>query len=227
MTTAGNPRSGTTLLSLIGLNKWFGDRTLLKDAALHLESGAGYVLTGGNGCGKSTLMRILAGLESVHSGEIGFRGLRRPVSRYPDTWRREIIYVHQSPYLFHTSLLANIEYGLAVRGIEKAARQALAREALQWAGLAEREHVPPHKLSGGEKQRAALARVKVLDPVLLLLDEPTANLDGEARRQVLDLVTELLTQSHTVLVASHDPEIQRLAILNRLRIVERRVEAED
>lgn len=101
------------------------------------------------------------------------------------------------------------------------------REALQWAGLAEREHVPPHKLSGGEKQRAALARVKVLDPVLLLLDEPTANLDGEARRQVLDLVTELLTQSHTVLVASHDPEIQRLAILNRLRIVERRVEAED
>jgi len=114
-----------------------------------------------------------------------------------------------------------------VRGIEKKRRQLLAREALHWAGLAEREHVPPHKLSGGEKQRAALARVKVLDPTLLLLDEPTANLDGEARLQVLDLVTQLLTESHTVLVASHDPEIQRLAILNRLRIVGRRVENED
>jgi tungstate transport system ATP-binding protein len=192
-----------------------------------LTAGEGYVLTGGNGSGKSTLMRILAGLEAVESGELEFRGLRRSVAAFPQAWRREIIYVHQSPYLFHTNLLANIEYGLAIRGIEKKQRRVLAREALQWAGLAAREHVPPHKLSGGEKQRAALARVKVLDPVLLLLDEPTANLDGDARRQVLDLVTQLLTESHTVLVASHDPEIQRLAILNRLRIVERRVEAED
>ena len=172
-------------------------------------------------------MRILAGLDAVESGQLEFRGLRRPIAAFPEAWRREIIYVHQSPYLFHTSLLGNIEYGLAVRGIEKKRRQLLAREALHWAGLAEREHVPPHKLSGGEKQRAALARVKVLDPTLLLLDEPTANLDGEARLQVLDLVTQLLTESHTVLVASHDPEIQRLAILNRLRIVGRRVENED
>ncbi len=220
-------RSGTTLLSLTGLNKHFGQRALLEDVTLTLAAGQGYVLTGGNGSGKSTLMRILAGLDAVESGQLEFRGLRRPIAAFPQAWHREIIYVHQSPYLFHTSLLGNIEYGLAVRGIEKKRRQLLAREALHWAGLAEREHVPPHKLSGGEKQRAALARVKVLDPTLLLLDEPTANLDGEARLQVLDLVTQLLTESHTVLVASHDPEIQRLAILNRLRIVGRRVENED
>jgi tungstate transport system ATP-binding protein len=216
----------TTLLSMDGLSKHFDERALLHDATLRLDSGEGYVLTGANGTGKSTLMRILAGLEAADSGTIGFRGVQTLIAAYPEKWRREIVYVHQAPYLFHTTLLANIEYGLIRRGFEKSRRQALARQALQWAGLSEREHVPPHKLSGGEKQRAALARVKVLDPVLLLLDEPTSNLDGDARRQVLNLVTELLTESHTVLVASHDPELQRLAILNPLRIVAGRIVAD-
>jgi tungstate transport system ATP-binding protein len=106
-------------------------------------------------------------------------------------------------------------------------RNARVREALEWAGLADRREVPPDKLSGGEKQRVALARAKVLNPTLLLLDEPTANLDGEARRQVLDLVTALCIDNHTVVVASHDPEIIRLAILNRLHVSERRIKADD
>ena len=87
--------------------------------------------------------------------------------------------------------------------------------------------MPPHKLSGGEKQRAALARAKVLNPTLLLLDEPTANLDGVARKQVLELVTALCIDNHTVVVASHDPEIMRLAILNRLHLADRRVKTDD
>src|SRR2546430_15074019 len=76
-------------------------------------------------------------------------------------------------------------------------RAALAGEALSWAGLTARHGVPPHRLSGGEKHRAALARAKVLNPVLLLLDEPTANLDGEARAQVLELVRALITESRS------------------------------
>jgi tungstate transport system ATP-binding protein len=99
-------------------------------------------------------------------------------------------------------------------------------EALEWAGLADRSDVPPHKLSGGEAQRAALARARLLNPALLLLDEPTANLDGQARHQVLDLVTALCIDDHTVVIASHDPEIMRLAILDRLVVAERRIVVE-
>jgi len=205
--------------------KRFGDRVLFDGARLELEAGSGYVLTGANGTGKTTLLRIVAGLEPSESGRLAFCAQASTVLDYPEEWRREIVYVHQQPYLFRTTIEENLEYGLARRHLPNAERQARVREALAWAGLAERRDVPPHKLSGGEKQRAALARAKVLDPTLLLLDEPTANLDGDARRQVLELVTALCIENHTVVVASHDPEIIRLAILNRLRVSDLRIEA--
>ena len=207
--------------------KRFGHRVLFDDMQLELEAGSGYVLTGPNGSGKTTLLRIAAGLEAANDGRLGFRAHETSISEYPEAWRREIVYVHQQPYLFHTSIEKNLDYGLARRGMRQAEREARVREALVWAGLADRREVPPAKLSGGEKQRVALARAKVLNPTLLLLDEPTANLDGEARRQVLDLVTSLCIDNHTVVVASHDPEIIRLAILNRLYVSEQRIKADD
>ncbi len=216
------------LLKASGITKRFGSRTLFDGASLELETGNGYVLTGPNGSGKTTLLRVLAGLDTAEQGSITYRGASADAAAsYPEPWRREIVYVHQAPYLFRTSLQGNVEYGLARRGVPSERRRAVAREALAWAGLAAREQVPPHRLSGGEKQRAALARAKVLDPVLLILDEPTASLDGEARAQVLELVRVLIAESHTVLVATHDPEIIGLAILNRLVIAERRIEAAD
>jgi len=210
-----------------GLAKRFGDRVLFDGARLSLESGSGYVLTGANGTGKTTLLRIIAGLEPAETGQLIFRSQSSPVADYPEIWRQEIVYVHQQPYLFHTTIEMNLEYGLARHGVPHTARQVRVHEALTWAGLGDRREVPPHKLSGGEQQRAALARAKVLDPTLLLLDEPTANLDGDARRQVLELVTALCIENHTVVVASHDPEIIRLAILNRLHVSDRRIEAGD
>jgi tungstate transport system ATP-binding protein len=200
-----------------GLDKRFGPRVLFENAQLEFEAGSGYVLTGPNGSGKTTLLRIAAGLEPAR-GQVAFRAQPSTIAEYPEAWRREIIYVHQEPYLFHTSIEKNLEYGLARRGLPPAERSVRAREALEWAGLGDRRDVPPHKLSGGEKQRVALARAKVLNPTLLLLDEPTANLDGDARKQVLELVTALCIENHTVVVASHDPEIIRLAILNRLHV---------
>ena len=213
--------------SIEGLAKRFGERVLFDSADLVLETGHGYVLTGPNGSGKTTLLRIAAGLEPADDGRLGFRAQIAPAPEYPETWRREIVYVHQQPYLFHTTIEKNLEYGLARRGMPVAERQARVRDALSWAGLDDRRNVPPHKLSGGEKQRVALARAKVINPALLLLDEPTANLDGEARKQVLELVTALCIDNHTVVVASHDPEILRLAILNRLRVAERAIKADD
>jgi tungstate transport system ATP-binding protein len=215
------------LLSVEGVEKRFGERALLQGAAIELESGNGYVLTGGNGSGKTTFLRIVAGLERPQAGTISFRGQAGSFDRYPEHFRREILYVHQQPYLFRTGLLQNLEYGLARRGVPFARRRTQAVDALAWAGLSDRRDVPPQKLSGGEKQRAALARARVLEPTLMLLDEPTANLDGEARKQVLELVTSLCTESHTVLIATHDPEIIRLAILSRLRVEGGRIAAED
>ena len=214
------------LFALRQLAKHFGPRVLFENERLEFESGSGYVLTGPNGSGKTTLLRIAAGLEPA-GGLVEFRGQLSLISGYPEQWRREIVYVHQQPYLFHTSVEKNLEYGLARRGLESVERNLRAREALEWAGLGDRREVPPHKLSGGEKQRAALARAKVLNPTLLLLDEPTANLDGDARKQVLELVTALCIENHTVVVASHDPEIIRLAILNRVHVADGRIETAD
>ena len=216
----------SVLLAARDVLKRHGQRTLLNGATLELETGNGYVLIGPNGSGKTTLLRVIAGLDRADDGSVAYRGrVFEARGDYPESWRREIVYVHQQPYLFRTSLQENIEYGLARRGLSKDACRKIAREALEWAGLSERSNVPPHRLSGGEKQRVALARAKVLDPVLLLLDEPTANLDGEARAQVLELVRALITESHTVLVATHDPEIIRLAILTRLQVADGRIEA--
>src|SRR6267142_2649837 len=202
-----------------------GMSALFEAASLELETGNGYVLTGPNGSGKTTLLRVLAGLDFAQEGKLVYRARETAAAGpYPEPWRREIVYVHQQPYLFRTSLADNVEYGLARRGMARERRAAVAGEALAWAGLTARLGVPPQRLSGGEKHRAALARAKVLNPVLLLLDEPTANLDGEARAQVLELVRALITESHTVLIATHDPEIIRLAILTRLRVSGQRIE---
>ena len=215
------------LFSIKALDKRFGQRVLFEAAQLDFEAGSGYVLTGSNGSGKTTLLRIAAGLEPAERGRIEFRAQSATTAQYPEHWRREIVYVHQQPYLFHTSIEANLDYGLARRGMAAAERRACALEALEWAGLAGQRDVPPHKLSGGEQQRVALARAKVLNPTLLLLDEPTANLDGDARKQVLELVTALCIENHTVVIASHDPEIIRLAILNRLHVSGRQVNSDD
>jgi tungstate transport system ATP-binding protein len=215
----------SALFKAEGIVKRFGERVLFDAASLELETGNGYVLTGPNGSGKTTLLRVLAGLDFAQEGKLAYRARETAAAGpYPEPWRREIVYVHQQPYLFRTSLADNVEYGLARRGMARERRAALAGEALAWAGLTARHGVPPHRLSGGEKHRAALARAKVLNPVLLLLDEPTANLDGEARAQVLELVRALITESHTVLIATHDPEIIRLAILTRLRVSAQRIE---
>jgi tungstate transport system ATP-binding protein len=213
----------TPLLEVSGLHKRFGTRVLFDDTGLVLHAGHGYVLSGANGTGKTTLLRMLAGLETADAGQLRFRGESAHGTTIAEAWRREIVYVHQQPYLFRTTLEMNLEYGLARRGVPLMERRARASEALAWAGLADRRGVPPHKLSGGEAQRAALARARLLNPALLLLDEPTANLDGAARKQVLDLVTALCIDDHTVLIASHDPEILRLAILDRLNVADRRI----
>ncbi|MDR2874644.1 MAG: energy-coupling factor ABC transporter ATP-binding protein [Methylobacillus sp.] len=195
-----------SLLEIRGLRKAYGQRLLFEISELKLERGQSALLTGANGIGKTTLLRILAGLESAEIADYVFDGEKiaaREISRLAPA----VVYVHQHAYLFHSSVAANIAYGLQGRGLSRAEIAARVDAEIAWAGLRDVAHVPPQRLSGGEKQRVALARARVLKPKLLLLDEPTANLDVDARRQVGDLIAHMGRGDDCVLVATHDPEL--------------------
>lgn len=205
-------------LELMSLTKSFPQRELLRGVDLALVAGGSYVLTGENGCGKTTLMRIVAGLEAANGGVLRFEGAAVDLDHYPEALRHKLVYVHQQPYLFNTTIEHNIAYGLKMRGVPKRHRDLLVRGAIAWAGVSHLSRVQPHKLSGGEKQRVALARAKVLNPRLLLLDEPTANLDSDARRQTLALIETLRHEDVTVMIASHDREIIAMPHVKRLHL---------
>jgi tungstate transport system ATP-binding protein len=200
------------------VTKRFGERMVLAGVAARFVSGESYVLTGDNGSGKSTLMRILAGLEDADAGTLEIDGRAADLCAYPEWLRGEVIYVHQHPYLFDTSIADNIGFGLKARGIAADERQRIVAAALEWAGLAHVARVRPGKLSGGEKQRVAMARAKVLHPRLFLLDEPTANLDREGRQRVLDLIHDLGEGENCVVVACHDEEIIQLPFMRQLQL---------
>ena len=210
-------------LEIRELTKSFPQRELLRGVDFALVAGGSYVLTGDNGSGKTTLLRIVAGLEAANGGVLRFGGAAIDLDHYPEALRRELVYVHQQPYLFQTSIARNIAYGLKMRGVPKRRRALLVGEAIAWAGVGHLSRVLPHKLSGGEQQRVALARAKVLNPRLLLLDEPTANLDSDARRQTLALIEALRHEDVTVMIATHDREIIAMPHVKRLHLEAGRV----
>lgn len=207
-----------TLFSIAGLAKSFGERRLFASVSFNLVAGERYALTGENGAGKSTLLRILAGLDAPDQGVGEYRGQSFGWQPYPDWLRREVIYVHQQPYLFHTSVADNIAYGLRAHGVPRAERERRLAEAVDWARLGHLLATPPQRLSGGEKQRVALARAHVLEPKILLLDEPTSNLDAESRAQTLALVDTFCDTGTTAVIACHDRDLIGLPRMRRLHL---------
>jgi len=206
------------LLTVRGLRKRHGERLLFDIDQLSLDAASAYVLTGANGVGKSTLLRILGGLETAEVESVFFDGHAVSLHPYPKALREAIVYVHQHPIMFSTSVADNIAYGLRARGESKATVKQAVEEAMAWAGVDYLRHTDPARLSGGEKQRVALARARVLKPRLLLLDEPTANLDGVAREQVIALIPTLLEQGSTVVMACHDRDLIGLPGVQRLKL---------
>ena len=190
--------------------KKFGSRTLIDSGSVTFAPGELHLLLGDNGTGKTTFLKILSGLESPDEVAFSLNGREFLGGRYPDALRREVVYVHQHPYLFSTSIAANIAYGLKQRSIESPARETAVAEAMQWAGLDAVRDVAPKRLSGGEKQRVALARALVLKAPVMLIDEPTANLDTKARVQIKALLETLRTEGRIVIIATHDPEMTKL-----------------
>jgi tungstate transport system ATP-binding protein len=137
---------------------------------------------------------------------------------YPRALRQAIVYVHQHPILFSTTVADNIGYGLVVRGAPPGFVQPVVEDAMAWAGVTHLRATNPARLSGGEKQRVALARAKVLQPRLLLLDEPTANLDGAAREQVIALIPTMVEAGSSIVIACHDRDLINLPGVQRLKL---------
>jgi tungstate transport system ATP-binding protein len=208
----------SVLLQVDGLRKDFGARRLLDIDRLTIETATAYVLTGSNGSGKSTLLRILSGLESASIGGLIYDGKATVLSPYPRAMRESVIYVHQHPVMFSGSVAANIGYGLRARGLSGAALSRRVEEAMEWADVGHLRHSPTATLSGGEKQRISLARARILKPRLLLLDEPTANLDGAAREQVIALIPTLVEQGCSLVMACHDRDLIGSPGVHRLKL---------
>ena len=154
-------------------------------------------ITGPNGSGKSTLLRVLAGLETDFEGNV-----------HIDIPLADRVFVHQSPYLFSGTVLDNVEYGLKARSVAKFARRELAERWLAHFGIGHLASRSARSLSGGEARRTALARACVLEPELLLLDEPLADLDAAGAELVAQSLKKL--SGSTILLSSPTPLPQNL-----------------
>ena len=208
----------TALLSIARVHKRYGAASLFDLRDLVLDAASAYVLTGVNGAGKSTLLRVLAGLAQADVEGARFDGQPVLLHPYPKALRAAVVYVHQHPVMFSTTVPANIAYGLEARGMARPLVRERVEEAMEWAGVAHLRGHDPATLSGGERQRVALARARVLKPRLLLLDEPTANLDGAAREQVIALIPALVQEGASVVMACHDRDLINLPSVRRLKL---------
>ena len=192
------------LITITGLQKTVNRRTVLDIDRFELSGTRGVLLRGPNGAGKTMLLKIVAGLLSPDHGQIHIDsysgGWRRAASRL----RSNTVYLHQQPYLFDRSVAANIAYGLRRRGMSKTDTARLVTEALEWAGLAHLSERNARQLSGGEKQRVALTRARVLSPRILLLDEPLSGMDRDARRRTTELLQSLRAGGTGLVITSHE-----------------------
>ncbi len=195
--------SGPLLYTLEAVAKDYAGRPVLRIDRLEVRAGEVLCLVGPTGAGKSTLLRLLAGLEPPGSGSVRFEALRLAGQELPPDVRRRVTLVFQRPLLLAGSVRANVEYGLRLRG--RGRHHGRAEKMLERLGLGALAHRPGRALSGGEAQMVALARALVLEPEVLLLDEPTAHLDP-AR---VALVEEVVREAHrrrqiTVVWATHN-----------------------
>jgi cell division transport system ATP-binding protein len=200
----------------------------LRDLTISVRKGEFVFLTGPSGAGKSTFLRLLLLQERPSEGEVVVNGCdltaltRREIQEY----RRSIGFVFQDFKLIPTrTVLENITFVPEVLGMPEAQQRRKAYQVLKWVGLQHRMNAYPQDLSGGEQQRIAIARALAGDPMLLLADEPTGNLDPDLSLEIMNLLREINAGGTTVLVATHDRELIRLVgrrtiTLDQGRVVE-------
>ena len=197
--------------------KRYGDFTALCGVSLDIREGEFFTLLGPSGCGKTTLLRMIAGFNSIEGGDFYF-GEKR-INDVP-AHKRDIGMVFQNYAIFpHLTVSENVAYGLKARKVPKAEigpRVAKALELVQIAHLADRK---PNELSGGQQQRVALARAFVIEPSVLLMDEPLSNLDAKLRVQMRSVIKKLQRSlGITTIYVTHDQE-EALAISDRIAVM--------
>ena len=204
-------------LEFRSVTKRYGAVTAVDAVSFIIEPGTLVTLLGPSGCGKTTTLRLIAGLETASEGLILIGGEDVTLRSAAE---RDVSMVFQSYALFpHMSVVENVAYGPTVQGTPKRRAEELAREKLAVVGLTGLETRSPSELSGGQQQRVAVARALVLEPQVLLFDEPLSNLDAKLRRRVRDDIRELqLKLNLTVAYVTHDQE-EALAISDRIIVM--------
>ncbi|OGA39374.1 MAG: ABC transporter ATP-binding protein [Betaproteobacteria bacterium RIFCSPLOWO2_12_FULL_68_19] len=175
-----------------------GGRSIIDGISAEIASGPATIILGANGAGKSVLMRLMHGLLQPTSGEIAWR------AQGGERIRRGQAMVFQHPVMLRRSALANILYALELARVPSAERERQATEALREVGLSDVAHRPARVLSGGEQQRLALARAWALHPEVLFLDEPTANLDPGATREIENVIKAFDASGTKIVMSTHN-----------------------
>ena len=197
-----------------------GGRNIIDGVSAEIEAGPATIIMGANGAGKSVLMRLMHGLLRPTSGTISWR------EQGEERVRRGQAMVFQRPVMLRRSALANIVYALELARVTASARESQAMEALREVGLLDVAHRPARVLSGGEQQRLALARAWALHPEVLFLDEPTANLDPGATREIENVIKAFDASGTKIVMSTHNlGQARRLGdevlFLHQGRLVER------
>ena len=190
-----------------GIEKTFAETNILRNVDISLYPGKCILLSGNNGSGKTTLLKIIAGLETPSRAEIEFSGKSQSWKSAIRSIRREIIYLHQQPYLLSGTVESNVSYGLRFTNLNRKQLRESVKEALEWAGLSDVAKQQAKTLSGGVQQRVAFTRAWILKPKVLLLDEPMANMDIESREQACDLLKRMKSEGMSIVITSHDTNI--------------------
>ena len=211
------------------LSKMYGRGVYaLRDLSLRIDKGEFVFLTGPSGAGKSTLLKLLLRQDVPTEGElvVGGRDLAALTPRQVQSYRRSLGFIFQDfKLLSRKSVIENVALVPRVLGVPISQQQRRTFQVLKWVGLQHRMNAYPQELSGGEQQRIAIARALVNEPVIILADEPTGNLDPDLSLEIMNLLREVNARGTTVLVATHDRELirrvgRRALTLEHGRIVE-------
>lgn len=201
----------------------------LKDVSISFRESELVAVLGHSGCGKTTLLNIIGGLDSYTSGDLIINGksTKKFKNRDWDTYRNHSVgFIFQSYNLIpHQSVLSNVELALTLSGVSKAERRKRAKEALEKVGLGDQIHKRPNQMSGGQMQRVAIARALVNDPDILLADEPTGALDSETSVQIMDLIKEIAAD-RLVIMVTHNPDLAEQYATRIVKLVDGKIKSD-
>lgn len=197
------------MIELVNINKAFGEKKILDDFQLSIQSGEMIAITGTSGSGKSTLLNILGLIESFDTGTyklFGEENIKINSAKAQCVIRDKISYLFQNFALIENeSVKENLDIALKYHKSSKQEKNQMIAEALEKVGLANYEKKKVFELSGGEQQRVSIARVLIKPSALILADEPTGSLDSKNRDEILNLLKEMNSQGKTIIIVTHDP----------------------